>query len=326
MNPLSIVCKHYQLGTLLELPQPIVGSKQHQLWRINTTQGCYVVKQFSPVIFDRQLDAALIEATEQLAAAVAQRTGNAIAAIVCNDRYVLNWVQQCVVVYPWIDRQPLSYEMITAMHCWQIGHALARIHQLNVSMTNFSVVQPPPLCSIEKLTLLWQQATELTSLVQAEDKVWLKEVYQQTNEALVLADPAKFVLSHTDINPHNVLWLIPQQPLMIDWECASYVHPTIELLGVALNWSGVTTGYLKEENFKAVIKGYAEFMGETPVLTKGLLCASYRSWLAWLEYMLQRLLQQTQPLQSIFYLEFQQTLTALRVLTQQAETILTMLS
>jgi thiamine kinase-like enzyme len=51
------------------------------------------------------------------------------------------------------------------------------------------------------------------------------------------------VISHGDLDQKNVLWSAGGEPILIDWESARRMNPTHEAILVALDWSGITTGF-----------------------------------------------------------------------------------
>lgn len=64
------------------------------------------------------------------------------------------------------------------------------------------------------------------------------------------------IISHRDLDAKNVIWQDDLSFFIIDWEYAGPVNPGVDLLGVALNWSGQTECDADETKFKAVIAGF----------------------------------------------------------------------
>ncbi|WP_449602525.1 phosphotransferase [Paenibacillus sp. Marseille-Q9583] len=70
------------------------------------------------------------------------------------------------------------------------------------------------------------------------------------------------VISHRDLDQKNVLWDELQIPIIIDWEAAGPIHPTQELIDVALYWSGFETGSVRKDAFYTLISTNREQGGE----------------------------------------------------------------
>ena len=99
------------------------------------------------------------------------------------------------------------------------------------------------------------------------------------------------VLSHRDLDHKSVLWSDGVSFAIIDWEAAGMINPTMELVVVALNWSGLRAGQCRWDAFHAVISGYRSARGGLHTPARVALYGCVGKWLNWLEYNLQRSLQ-----------------------------------
>lgn len=61
-----------------------------------------------------------------------------------------------------------------------------------------------------------------------------------------------------------------------------------EIVELALNWSGLSSGSIDLEIFKAVLKAYAEVTGQTVANGDSALWACVGTWLHWLEHNMRR--------------------------------------
>lgn len=303
----------YDLGMLIRAPEPIPESKQHQLWQVTTEKGIYFVKQFNAAIYDRLMNAELIEETEIIAEKVAFNSNLAISAIKNNDKFVCSLANQCYLIFPWLPGKVLSSKNIKISHCERIGRALGQIHQLKLSSERLLNAEYRTSSFTHLVYLLSKDRTK--TLINQQDILWLSTLYECSALALkeLATEKNSWVLSHTDIYPSNVIWTAVEAPVLIDWECTRYIHPGIELLGLMLNWGGITTGQFNLAYFRAVSNGYKEVIGTMPALNATILHASYSSWLIWLEYMLERFLAESER-SFVFLQEIQCTLQALRLM------------
>src|SRR5690606_10062787 len=91
-------------------------------------------------------------------------------------------------------------------------------------------------------------------------------------------------ISHRDLYPSNVIWQDEIHPTIIDWELSGYIHPIIELIGVAQNWGGVNSGNIQRPIYDAVLRGYGHSIHcpESTSAWKPYIIASLGSWLQWI--------------------------------------------
>ncbi len=97
-----------------------------------------------------------------------------------------------------------------------------------------------------------------------------------------------YVISHRDLDPKNVLWDEQKVPIIIDWEAAGPIHPTLELIDVALYWSGSESGDLSKKAFSNLINSYLEHGGEIYADWQGVLNYGFLGKLEWLAYNIRR--------------------------------------
>lgn len=93
---------------------------------------------------------------------------------------------------------------------------------------------------------------------------------------------------HNDMDCKNVLWN-GNDYRIIDLECLSYNNPFMELLELALCWSGYEDCQIDFRLFQAFLQGYKNAGGDLPIDWETLYdCNNGR--LEWLEYNIKRVL------------------------------------
>lgn len=270
---LQTICQTFQLGKLLGDPVVI---ETNRLWHITTERGEFVVKQWQD-----HKKPAHIEQGEQIAECLAKVGIPVVTAI----SKFLNLGDVKFAVYPWCEGAVISPQEVSVPNAQLMGALLARIHNINLQLPNIKLAiwqnfQMPNwqvlIAQADQKKLAWVSA--LTEAFPALQN-W-SEQYIQASAALNLSP----VISHGDIRPANVVWVDATNPWIIDWECAGYIIPAIELFGLALNWGGIEAGELNLETFMATLQGYQSKIKQPCVIDEKIMHASLGSWLAWLEF------------------------------------------
>lgn len=116
----------------------------------------------------------------------------------------------------------------------------------------------------------------------------------------------KRVLSHRDVTPRNVIWTDSLTPNLIDWELAGCIHPTVEVIGAAFDWSIVTPDVINESNFHALCQAYTGEQGALISLEEGFL-GVMGIWLNWLYSNLEHLPTSVSEHRPIYVAEIEHT-------------------
>jgi Ser/Thr protein kinase RdoA (MazF antagonist) len=95
------------------------------------------------------------------------------------------------------------------------------------------------------------------------------------------------VVSHRDVVPENILWG-PKASWLIDWEAAAWTNRMVELVSVAIDWSGYIEGRTDQRIFAAVLEGYRAIAPFDAAQALRAVPVSSGSWLRWLAYNITR--------------------------------------
>jgi uncharacterized protein len=209
-----------------------------------------------------------------------------------------NLEHEAFAVFPKIEGMVLTSAAASEQQAEKIGELLARIHTINLHLPPIKIapaiwhqhlVGPDwhsYLAQAKQDTFFW---TEILEQAVPDLKNWYAEY--QLAEKIVTAKK-QTVISHGDLVQNNVIWMEGNNPYIIDWDAAGSLHPQVELLGVATNWSGINTGEIQPKAFAAVLQGYRA-NGGVITLDKNIFNAHLGSWLAWLEFNIQQSLRKT---------------------------------
>lgn len=261
-SQIAYLCAACDLGTPLTEPQPVMGGLLHHVWRLSTARGTYAVKQLNPAIMRKPGIGDAYQVTEQIAAAMAAQKVPAVAAITCQDDPLLQSGGATFLVYKWIEGEVLPLDPVEPERARQIGAILAHMHSLSLQLPG---MVPHTWDSFhdddwDMLTfhaadkdLPWAYGVRAALPKIAEWSNWYKEAGKTLSQTLVV--------SHRDLDQKSVIWQDAHTPNIIDWEAAGLVNPTMELVGVALAWSGMASGAPDEDIFSAVMEGYVKAGG-----------------------------------------------------------------
>jgi len=236
--------------------------------KITTDKNSFVVKQLKSDRIQSAIQG------ERIASAFIKNNIPAITTI----NSVVDWENKKFLIYPWCEGKLRQSDK----NCgYQIGKLLARMHLINLELPEITnanwqaFIEPnwEQLTKQKNLKLLLEYLPEL--------KQW-SEWYRQ-GIAEIQDDK---VISHGDLYPVNVIWQ-NEKPAIIDWEDAGWIHPQVELLGVAINWAGIEQGKIDPEIFNRVLQGYRD-QGGVVAINEAVWNAGLGSWLSWLVFNAER--------------------------------------
>lgn len=281
------ICRHSDLGELINRPISISGGLLHRMYSVETTKGRYAVKLLNPSIMIRHTAMQNYINSEKIAQLVFKKTP-ALPAEKKDGDIVQNVNGQFYLVFNWIDGRSLEQEKIDARHCEIIGRILAAIHQTDFSELEImkDKTDSIPLTNWDfYLQKGKEEGAEWVELLLEN----LQNLKDWNSSAAAATDylSSHLVLSHRDLDPKNVLWN-HYNPVLIDWESAGFIHPMQDLIETAIYWSVNDSGEINQQRFFSFINGYKENFVELHADWKMILATGFSGKLGWLEYSLKR--------------------------------------
>ena len=277
------------LGNPLQEPQAVSGGLLHRVWRLDTTQGTFALKQLNTAIMQKPHIYDSYRLSERIATAMAAQGIPAVAALTCNGDPLQVIENDTVIVYRWIEGETLSAEAVEPERARLIGALLARMHALHLQ---FPALPRPDwehfraddwdLLTVHAYDMGIPWATPARAVMHSLLE-WSK-LSEQAGEKL----SHSYVISHRDLGQKNVLWQDDHTPLLIDWEAAGLVNPTMELVSTALDWSGFATGVVREDTFVAMMESYVAGGGVVRDAGIDVLHGVMGIWLNWLVFNMRR--------------------------------------
>jgi Ser/Thr protein kinase RdoA (MazF antagonist) len=295
------LCRRLALGAPRGELAAVYGGLHHRMWRLDTTQGSYAIKQLSPDLdFSDPAARAHFDTTEAIAEAFGRRGIPAVFALSCDGEYLQILEGTGYLVHPWREATALPLSRVSRTHALQVAAILARMHALalddpGLKQQDFS----PPLEDNVAMLVDCAQGfhIEIAGTLRRALPALL-EVARSQAQAIPLLEQQR-VISHGDLDQKNVLWDAQGGPLLIDWESARLLNPTYETLRQALNWSGITSRF-SAPLFREFLAAYEKASGH---IDPACITAAYRcvlgDWVSWLMYNVGRCLDLEDPAQQL---------------------------
>ena len=313
------LCATCNLGDLLMEPRAVVGGLLHRMWRLTTTRGSFAIKQLNPAIMRKPGIQYEYRVSEAIAQAMAEQGIPAIAALNSTNGPLQEIDDMFLMVYPWIEGETLSSAPVEPDRASQIGAILARMHALALHLPEVAPLEWKHFHS-DDWDILTFQASELglpwAYSVRAALPMLLQwtQRYQDAGEKLM----QRLVVSQRDLDQKNVIWHTPTAPKIIDWEAAGLINPTMELVSVALSWSGLATGVPGKDVFMTLINAYIQAGGTLQNTSMDALHGLLGTWLGWLLFNMRRSLGESISSEDERQLGIRETVNTLAILRSLA--------
>lgn len=274
-----------QLGSLLTAPVRVQGGFLHQMYQMKTDTGTYVVKMLNPNIMIRPDAMDNYAEAGRLERMIEKNGIPIIPSLIFNGRDMQEMDQQYFYVYEWFGGKVLKGKEIEKLHCHKIGEVLWHIHHIderkekyrrntmNIDWDNY-------------IGLAKEQCPLIYDLLNFNKELFY-EGQMKGNRAIPKV-PGVVTICHNDMDSKNVLWM-KETFRIIDLECLGYSNPYLELLELALCWSGYEECSIDFELLETFIKAY---FGDQPwpdIDWEAVYDSNYGR-LEWLEYNIKRAL------------------------------------
>lgn len=283
-NHFSNICTHFNLGSPIQELTRIYGGLLHIMWRLDTAKGSYAIKQLSKDIdLKNEQVTKNYELTERIASRFAALGIAAISAITQAGRHLFIIDEIGFLAYPWVDAKALDQNAVSENHALKIAEILAKIHCLDLDEPEITETEFP-IHANEKIIRLIEKCPVEELLKNQKNLLAANEAYQNAIPTL----KTHIVVSHGDLDQKNVLWDKNDNPILIDWESARKLNPVYEIVNAALDWSGISSKFDKNQ-FRKMISAYIKAGGI--IDERGVEAAFYGvlgNWINWMVYNLER--------------------------------------
>jgi aminoglycoside phosphotransferase (APT) family kinase protein len=257
----------------------VQGKSSNRLYRLDTDQGSFAVKELNLVDRRWTYYADDVFRFEQAAFAAGIPMPEPIAA------------SHDMLVHRWVDGEKLSEGPVAAAFAFEIGEILASIHALDVEWTHVPIGEPAP-----------RDWPELAEQAAATEQPWADELASHVETLLAIAHfvdtcerPGPIVLTHKDIQPWNLL-ARDGRPVVLDWELSGTLELAGELGSTALSVAkGPEFDDIEPTIFRSVLDGYVAGGGALPPSGPSWFVFMIEGWLGFTRWNIVRCLAVVEP-------------------------------
>ena len=302
---LVALCNKFDLSLPIDSPRRVHGGLLHTMWRVNTIEASYAIKQLSPDInLANEEVIKNYDLTETIASRFSEHGVSAVCALKQKGKYLTLINGTGFLIYPWVDAEPLHKDMVSESHALKIAEIIAKMHLINLEVPEITL-PAFDIHSNDNLVELFNKAQNYhcpfaAQLIENQNLITeINTIYQDTIPLL----KKQIVVSHGDLDQKNVLWDKNDKPILIDWECARKLNPTHEIVNAGLDWSGITSSFNKDIFIK-MMQTYRTSGGH---LDKNILEAAFNAvlgnWINWMVYNIERACTRQESEQKILSIE-----------------------
>lgn len=162
-----------------------------------------------------------------------------------NDRYFY--------IYDYYEGRVIESDKVILDYCRKIGTILSQIHQIEFGYLPKKTDEYLHIRWRKYLNLAEHKGSPITDVLATNIKV-LEQATEKCNNA-VNSIPNIRAITHGDLCCSNVIWQ-NDNPIIVDLEKINYGNPYIELLEVALLWSGIEDNSVNYNLFNNLTKEY----------------------------------------------------------------------
>lgn len=264
ISDLELICNRFQLGSLKSGPIRVYGSRGGSLlWRINTNNGSYVIKQLAPCLdMTNKRMVAKYEMSERIAQEFSLQAIPTVVALDESGNHLILIDKTGYLVYPWIEGKTLKQNEVSEPRALKIAELLAKIHSINL---NLPEVGPPhfDIYSNDQIDEAIEKAISvkcsfISQLIDSKNLVFSMNDHYHSAIPILREDA---IITHGDLDQLNVIWDKDGTPFLVDWESARRMNATREIVRTSLNWSGFETEQFQIPLYLKMLQTYNNACG-----------------------------------------------------------------
>lgn len=283
---ISELIKKCNLGSLLEPPKKIEGGLLNKMFKVSTTKGNFAFKLINPEVVKRKDGIKNILFTEKVSNIAKLNGIKCISAIEINNELIHSTNGKYFLIFDWFDGRPINESELTENKIKTVAKELCKLHKIEYNNLKNECDITYELDEINfDFYLSKIKDKNIYNLVK-EIKNRFSNLDKESIESLKKIKDKK-VISHRDLDLPNVLWNSEDIPVIIDWETAGWVNPTLEVIDTAWNWAG-GKDFFDKNKYSIFVNTYEKEGGnldDYEIAFK----ADYKAKLRWFEYNLKRI-------------------------------------
>lgn len=278
--------KKCKLGNLLKEPSRVSGGLLNRMYKVQTDKGTFAIKLLNPEVMKRE-NAKRNHIFAETVSNIAKDNNVSCLPAKIIDGEILQQVDgYYFLMFDWFEGKAITDEELTIEKTKKVAKELLKIHKID-----FGELKEKCKAYYDSTMVNWE------FYIKKVDNKKIKELLLDNIEKFSELDrqaiqrlktiSKNMVISHRDLDLPNILWDSNETPVIIDWESAGLINPSMEVIDTAWNWSG-GQNYFDQEKFDAFVTTYKENGGNLNEFDEALK-ADYKAKFGWLEYNLKRI-------------------------------------
>lgn len=272
------ICEIFKLGEIEAYQQE--DSSQNRVFKIITTKGSYIVKEFSKDAIGNYYYLRKRKEQITISEQLKKHKINCIIPKRINDKQFFLLDKQYYLVYDCSKDKYLRQDNISKEHIIELAKTQAKIHKLKIE-TKLSCTYKHINIDFDLYTMTIKDPN-LKDLIYS-NKEKLIEYIKKGNNALPSVKK-NLCYSHNDYKHQNILWNETKMTL-IDFDASGLSNPTAALIESAFTYSK-QNNEINYEYFELYIKTYLEEYGPLKDNFKDCIYVSMNGKLQWLSYLM----------------------------------------
>ncbi|MDD2822747.1 MAG: phosphotransferase [Candidatus Daviesbacteria bacterium] len=292
MESITEISQYFDLGKVKPEVTQVTGGLMHKMWKVQAGSGIFAIKQLNPEVISRPKARQDYLDSEKVAQIMKDRGIPSVPALVVNNSPLFENEQGTFMVFPWVEGKILVGEP-TPNQIFRVGEILGKIHSLKLTDETKEVPAYEETSSINWSGLITQAEKNHLVWSKISDDMKDKLVDLATSHPDIMRDlNQRRIISHKDMDKKNILWREDGSLIVIDWESAGPINSGVDLIGTALDWSGLHEEKIDKSMVENFLKGYKSTGGNFTEDPKIVLEAIAGNWLEWLAYNMRRSIQE----------------------------------
>lgn len=132
-NQLVEICRAFNLGNPIGRPERVYGGLLHLMWKVNTDNGTYAIKQLSQDIDLKDEGVRKnYELTERIALRFSKQGVTAINSIEKEGAHLIEAGKNSFLIYPWVEVYAFYKDLVSKPHALKIFKIIAKMHKIKI--------------------------------------------------------------------------------------------------------------------------------------------------------------------------------------------------
>ena len=273
--------KKCKLGNLQKEPTRVSGGLLNRIYKVQTNKGNFAIKLLNPEVMKRKNAKKNHIFAETVSNIAKNNYVSCLPAKIIDGKIIQQVNKYYFLIFDWIEGKAITDEEVTIKKCKKVAKELLKIHKID-----FGELKEKCKAYYDTNMVNWKFYIERVDnkkikklLLDNIEK--FSELDRQAIQSLKTISK-NMVISHRDLDLPNILWNSNENPVIIDWESAGLINPSMEVIDTSWNWSG-GQDYFDKEKFSAFVTTYKENGGNLNEFDEALK-ADYKAKFGWLEY------------------------------------------